>query len=85
MVVREFIGPRKGVRFRTCEGTKQGSEVSPMLFGLFIEQLRHLPHNSEEKVPGAGPMILGWYAFDTPITHLVYMGKHCPSYDCEQL
>jgi hypothetical protein len=42
--------------FDTHQGTKQGSELSPLMFGLFIEQLHHL---LKEKVPGAGPIIGG--------------------------
>ena len=38
------------------EATKQGSELSPLLFGLFIEQLHYL---IEAEVPGAGPVIDG--------------------------
>jgi hypothetical protein len=41
-----------GAPFDTHQGIKQGSEMSPVLFGLFIEQLHHL---LKEKVPGAGP------------------------------
>ena len=42
-----------GEPFVTYQGTKQGSELSPLLFGLFIEQLHYL---LVENVPGAGPM-----------------------------
>jgi hypothetical protein len=38
--------------FDTHQGTKQGSEMSPTRFGLFIEKVHHL---LKEKVPGAGP------------------------------
>ena len=42
----------QGKPFDTYQGTKQGSELSPLLFGMFIEQLHEL---LKEKVPGAGP------------------------------
>jgi hypothetical protein len=45
-----------GESFPTYRGTKQGSELSPLLFGLFIEQLRELV---ELQLPGAGPVIDG--------------------------
>jgi hypothetical protein len=31
-----------GEQFSTAAGTKQGSELSPLLFGLFIELLHEL-------------------------------------------
>ena len=52
---------KQGKPFRTYQGTKQGSELSPLLFGLFIEQLHYL---IEEKVPGAGPIIDGLHVAD---------------------
>jgi hypothetical protein len=45
-----------GESFPTYRGTKQGSELSPLLFGLFIEQLREL---ISMQLPGAGPLIDG--------------------------
>jgi hypothetical protein len=39
---------------RTVRGTKQGSELSPLIFGLFIERLRPL---LEHLCPGVGPVI----------------------------
>ena len=48
------LNGEQGTPFDTYQGTKQGSELSPILFGLFIEQLHHL---LKEKVPGAGPEI----------------------------
>jgi hypothetical protein len=42
--------------FPTASGTKQGSELSPLLFGLFIELLHYL---IKLKLPGAGPALSG--------------------------
>ena len=49
-----YVNGCVGDRFRTYRGTKQGSELSPLLFGLFIEQLHEL---IAMKLPGAGPLI----------------------------
>ena len=46
------LNGEQGKPFDTYQGTKQGSELSPLLFGMFIEQLHEL---LKEKVPGAGP------------------------------
>ena len=46
------LNGEQGEPFDTYQGTKQGSELSPLLFGMFIEQLHEL---IKEKVPGAGP------------------------------
>jgi sorting nexin-29 len=45
-----------GEAFPTASGTKQGSELSPLLFGLFIELLHYL---IKLKLPGAGPVLSG--------------------------
>jgi hypothetical protein len=42
--------------FETTQGTKQGGELSPLLFGLFIEQLHDL---ILAKCPGVGPEMNG--------------------------
>ena len=43
-----------GEPFATHVGTKQGSELSPLLFGLFIDMLHEL---IRLRVPGAGPVL----------------------------
>jgi sorting nexin-29 len=45
-----------GEEIHTAAGTKQGSELSPLLFGLFIELLHEL---LKLKLPGAGPVLAG--------------------------
>jgi len=45
-----------GEVFTTASGTKQGSQLSPLLFGLFIELLHYM---IKHKLPGAGP-VLSW-------------------------
>jgi Reverse transcriptase (RNA-dependent DNA polymerase) len=48
------VNGRHGPAFSTHRGTKQGGRLSPLLFGLFIEQLHEL---ITMKLPGAGPML----------------------------
>jgi hypothetical protein len=43
-----------GRLFETYVGTKQGSEPSPLLFGMFIDMLHEL---IQMQVPGAGPLL----------------------------
>jgi hypothetical protein len=43
-----------GPTFATTQGTKQGGELSPLLFGLFIEQFHEL---LKSQCPGMGPAI----------------------------
>ncbi len=45
---------RLGEHIRTSRGTKQGSELSPLIFGLFIERLRPLIALS---CLGMGPLV----------------------------
>jgi exonuclease III len=48
------IGGEMGRLFETYVGTKQGSELSPLLFGMFIDMLHEL---IQMQVPGAGPLL----------------------------
>jgi Reverse transcriptase (RNA-dependent DNA polymerase) len=48
------IGGKMGRLFDTYVGTKQGSELSPLLFGMFIDVLHEL---ILMQVPGAGPVV----------------------------
>ena len=48
------IGGEMGRLFDTYVGTKQGSELSPLLFGMFIDVLHEL---IQMRVPGAGPLL----------------------------
>lgn len=49
-----YVDGRLGDLFDTYVGTKQGSELSPLLFGMFIDMLRELVCM---ELPGAGPVI----------------------------
>jgi hypothetical protein len=48
------VNGRVGESFPTYRGTKQGSKLSPLCFGLFIEQLHEL---IKLQLPGAGPVV----------------------------
>jgi hypothetical protein len=56
IVMRVVVNGQTGTQFNTYMGTKQGSELSPLLFGLFIEVLHDL---IRLRVPGAGPVLSG--------------------------
>lgn len=51
---RVCINGRMGEVFQTHVGTKQGSELSPLLFGMFMDVLHEL---ISMELPGAGPII----------------------------
>jgi hypothetical protein len=36
------LNGEQGAPFDPHQGTKQGNEMSPILFGLFVEELHHL-------------------------------------------
>ena len=71
------INGKRGTAFRTCMGTKQGSELSPLLFGIFIEQFHKL---LMMRADGAGPTVGNMrvpdilYADDVAL-----LGHHDPS------
>jgi hypothetical protein len=50
------INGQQGDAFPTHRGTKQRGRLSPLLFGLFVEQLHEL---LQQQMPGAGPMVGG--------------------------
>ncbi len=48
------VNGRLGEAFDTYVGTEQGSELSPLLFGIFMDLLHEL---LKLQVPGAGPVL----------------------------
>jgi hypothetical protein len=50
------VNGQQGEAFPTHRGTKQGGRLSPLLFGLFVEQLHEL---LLQQLPGAGPRVGG--------------------------
>jgi hypothetical protein len=48
------VNGKCGEPFPTYRGTKQGSRLSPLFFGLFVEQLHEL---IQMQLPGAGPVV----------------------------
>ena len=54
VLLRVCVNGRLGPTFQTHRGTRQGSELSPLLFGLFMDLLHEL---IKLQVPGAGPVI----------------------------
>jgi hypothetical protein len=54
--VRVCVNGRLGPQIATHRGTRQGSELSPLLFGLFMDLLHEL---TKLQVPGSGPVIGG--------------------------
>ena len=62
--MRVKLEGRLGQPFETRWGTKQGSPLSPLLFGGMIEQLCAL---IAQRLPGAGPLLRG-----LPVPHIMY-------------
>lgn len=54
VLLRVSVDGDTGEAFATHMGTKQGSELSPLMFGLFIELLHEL---IKLQAPGAGPLL----------------------------
>ena len=54
VVMKVVVNGTVGAPFHTYLGTKQGSELSPLLFGLFMDLLHEL---IKMRVPGAGPVV----------------------------
>lgn len=61
VLVRVCVNGRLGPEIETHRGTRQGSELSPLLFGLFMDLLHEL---IKLQVPGAGPVIGGLHVPD---------------------
>jgi hypothetical protein len=55
-LLRVEVNGTCGEPFRTFRGTKQGGRLSPLCFGLFVEQLHEL---IRMQLPGAGPLVGG--------------------------
>jgi Reverse transcriptase (RNA-dependent DNA polymerase) len=53
-MLRVDVNGKCGEPFPTFRGTKQGSRLSPLCFGLFVEQLHEL---IQMQLPGAGPVV----------------------------
>ena len=66
-----------GPTFPTTQGTKQGGELSPLLFGLFIEQLHELLVN---RCPGMGPLVGGMHVPDLMYADDVACLAHDPAH-----
>jgi hypothetical protein len=56
VTMRVCVNGRLGPEFATHRGTRQGSELSPLLFGLFMDLLHEL---IALRVEGGGPVISG--------------------------
>jgi hypothetical protein len=96
--VRLSVNGRLGPTMATHRGTRQGSELSPLLFGLFMDLLHEL---IKLQVPGSGPVIGGlkapalMYADDvtmharlgprhfTETVELIVTVLHVVHYDCQ--
>lgn len=72
---RVVVNGQVGAPFTTTAGTKQGSELSPLLFGLFIELLHEL---IRLKAPGAGPVLGGLRVPDIMYADDVTLIGHSP-------
>lgn len=58
---RLLVNGQLGGPITTTTGTKQGSELSPLLFGLFVELLHDM---FKLRLPGAGPVLSGMHVPD---------------------
>jgi hypothetical protein len=61
VLARVCVNGVLGEPFATTLGTKQGSELSPLLFGLFVELLHVM---LAARLPGAGPVLSGLHVPD---------------------
>jgi hypothetical protein len=52
VLVQVCVNGRLGPAFQTHRGTRQGSELSPLLFGLFVDLLHEWKTYSGSRAPG---------------------------------
>lgn len=71
------VNGKLGDPIDTCLGTKQGSELSPLLFGLFIEMLHELITIRGKPVPGGASAPLGPKVGSLHVPDLLYADDGC--------
>jgi hypothetical protein len=71
------VNGKLGEPIDTCLGTKQGSEHSPLLFGLFIEMLHELITIRGKPSPGGGLTPLGPRVGSLHVPDLLYADDGC--------
>jgi hypothetical protein len=71
------VNGKTGAPIDTCLGTKQGSELSPLLFGLFVEMLHELICIRGKPAPGGQATPLGPKVGDLHVPDLLYADDGC--------
>jgi hypothetical protein len=75
--LQAVVNGKTGDPIDTCLGTKQGSELSPLLFGLFIEMLHELISIRGKPGPGGQAVPLGPRVGDLHVPDLLYADDGC--------